>query len=74
MKAQTFIFTVLIFLSTISFLPGNSKGSSLNTVQSVTESITNVSGDGLTYVRVFKDGIWYIYVYDGEILITVYPE
>ncbi len=74
MKAQTFIFTVLIFLSTITFLPGNSNGSSLNKDQSVTRSITNVFYGKLTYVRVFKDGIWYIYVYDGEILITFYPE
>lgn len=27
-----------------------------------------------TYVSVFKDGIWWIYVYDGNILIDAFPE
>lgn len=74
MKAQTFILTVLFFLLTVSFLPGNSTAASSNERQS-NYGLTNiVSNADYTYERVFKDGIWYIYVYDNGVLVDVYPE
>ncbi|MDQ3022561.1 MAG: hypothetical protein M3R36_18645 [Bacteroidota bacterium] len=75
MKTQTFIFTVLILLFTISFLPENSESASKRS-NYLQEEITslNQNENGYTYVRVFKDGIWWIYVYDGVVLINVYPE
>ncbi len=35
---------------------------------------TNSSGGELKYVRVFKNGKWWIYVYDGVELVDIYPE
>lgn len=30
--------------------------------------------DVYTYVRVLVDGVWWIYVYDGSVLVDSYPE
>lgn len=41
----------------------------------VTGSISKVRySSSYTYERVFKDGRWWIYVYDGLILVDVYEE
>lgn len=76
MKAQTFILAVIIFLLTISFLQGNSEAALNIERQSQSLQINSdltLKGD-YTYERVFKNGVWWIYVYDGEILIEFYPE
>ena len=74
MKAQTFILTVLFFLLTISFLPGNSTAALSNAGQTNYELTKSSFKGDYTYERVFKDGIWWIYVYDGGVLIAVFPE
>ncbi|MBK6875299.1 MAG: hypothetical protein IPG99_02220 [Ignavibacteria bacterium] len=30
--------------------------------------------DVYTYVRVLVDGVWWIYVYDGSVMVDSYPE
>ena len=76
MKAQNLIITALFFLLTISFLPGNSESAVKNNEQSKKEQTISASSEKftLTYERVFKDGIWWIFVYDGGVLIACYPE
>lgn len=74
MKAQTFILTILITLFSFSILPGKSESNFKKAGQSQGKQIQLSIADQYTYVRVFKNGIWWIYVYDGEILIDIYPE
>lgn len=76
MNFKNFFFAILFsVILTISSL-GNisrSKDSSLETFTASTNALVKLGGE-YTYVRVFKDGIWWIYVYDGAILIDEYPE
>ncbi|HMS33759.1 MAG TPA: hypothetical protein PKC91_06705 [Ignavibacteria bacterium] len=74
MKAQTFILTVLILLFTISFLPGNTPAAEISAGKTKNELTIKSANFNVRYERVFKDGIWYIYVYDGDKLIDVFPE
>lgn len=57
----------------------NISGFSENELQATTQ-IASVydpdlrSSSDYDYERVLEDGIWYIYVYDGVVLVDVYPE
>lgn len=66
---------VIIFITSLqTFSIPNAKSNTIIAKERNT-LITGSSFTGhLTYVRVFKGGIWYIYVYDGSELVDVYPE
>ncbi|MEO8210130.1 MAG: hypothetical protein ABI840_06185 [bacterium] len=77
MKSPIIIFIILTLvcfsffadLSSLSAKEINYKGKTQNY-----SSETKLISGHLTFVRVFKGGIWWIYVYDGSELVDVYPE
>lgn len=72
MKDVIKIFTVLLFLG-INFQISDSNYSSKSNAlgRSISESQYK---EDYKIVRVFIDGIWWIYVYDGTVLIDLYEE
>jgi uncharacterized membrane protein len=74
MKAHTRFIILIIFF--ISFVFSFTNSSAIEKTVSSFTMVTSpqIEMQGLTYQRVFKDGIWWIYVYDGTELVDVYPE
>jgi len=72
MKIKIFVIA-LISLLVLTFSIGNISLRS-NDVFAASTSVSSVQDDDFEYVRVFQDGIWWIYVYDGGELIAAYPE
>lgn len=75
MKSPIIIFTILalsIFSLSDSLASSKQEVNSRLEVKNYSSYTASISG--LTYVRVFQDGIWWIYVYDGSKLIDVFPE
>jgi hypothetical protein len=78
MKGKTQIFAVLSILFLFFLQPLNSTANQ-KTNKSEIHSLFSASGKFsfnflLHYQRVLKDGVWWIYVYDGAKLIDAYPE
>ena len=72
MKIKNFVIALITFL-VLTFSFGNFSVSP-NDVQAATTSVSSVEDNDYTYERVYIDGIWWIYVYDGGDLIAVYPD
>ncbi|MDQ3021347.1 MAG: hypothetical protein M3R36_12370 [Bacteroidota bacterium] len=76
MKSPIIILTTFL-LSIFSFSSSSSLSAkeiiNKKEVQNYSSQLTLVSSH-LTYVRVYKDGKWFICVYDGTELVDVYPE
>jgi hypothetical protein len=72
MKIKLFVIAAITFLVFL-FSFGNFSVKP-NDVFAASTSIISVQGGDYEYVRVFQDGIWWIYVYDGGDLIDAYPE
>lgn len=77
MKNKIIVFAILIivFITSIQvFTTPNAKSNTVFTTERKKVTPGSSFTGHLTYVRVYKDGIWYIYVYDGGELVDVYPE
>ena len=72
MKIKNFLIALITFL-VLTLSAGSFSFCSNDASATVTTSLS-VEGDDYEYVRVFQDGIWWIYVYDGGDLIDAYPE
>ena len=73
------LFFLKIYAVVILFiLPGiNLKTGSVESqfiLRASSENSIKYDTSDLTYERVFKDGIWWIYVYDNLVLVHVYEE
>ncbi len=76
MNFKNLLFAVLTSVIFTFSGVGNLSHAKETEIKTSTVSISNsarFSGE-YSYVRVFKDGIWWIYVYDGSILIDAFPE
>ena len=72
MKDVIKIFTVVLFLG-INFQISDSNYSSKSNASGRSISEGKYEED-YKIVRVFIDGVWWIYVYDGTVLIDLYEE
>ncbi len=72
MKIKLFLIATITFLVFL-FSLGNFSIKP-NDVFAESTSVSNVQDGDYEYVHVFVNGEWWIYVYDGGILIAVYPE
>ncbi|MBK9334300.1 MAG: hypothetical protein IPM96_18290 [Ignavibacteria bacterium] len=74
MKTKLFLIAVVICL-TVFFQSAISETNLRTDTQSILNQHNRFKDiNEYTYVRVFVNGIWYIYVYDGLILIDIYEE
>lgn len=72
MKAGILILSFVLFLEVALQIPDSNYGLK-SREKSNSISVVQYNA-GYTFERVFKDGIWWIYVYDGEILVDIYEE
>ena len=72
MKIKLFVIALISFLIII-FSFGNFSVKPNDACASST-FVSSVQDDGLEYVREFRDGQWWILIYDGGILIAEYPD
>ena len=75
MKTQIrFKLILIVFFISFVFSFTNSFAVGKTFTSSVVVTALQIENQGITHQRVFKDGIWWIYVYDGTELVDVYPE
>ncbi|MBK9333012.1 MAG: hypothetical protein IPM96_11560 [Ignavibacteria bacterium] len=76
MKNKNLIITlsilVILLISDISRI--NLYSESQTGTYKKTFSTSERNTNSYTYERVFKDGVWWIYVYDGSVLVDFFPE
>jgi len=75
MKTQTrFKLILIVFLISFVLSFSNLFAIGKTFTSFVVVTAPPIEKQGISYQRVFKDGIWWIYVYDGTELVDVYPE
>lgn len=74
-KIIVFLILVIIFITSLHAISTlNVQSNTLSFSEKNIVTIERLFTGHLTYVRVFRDGKWWIYVYDGVLLLEVYPE
>ncbi len=76
MKIKNLVLSLLL-LVTIVISGTDQVALSAERLDRSTKAIISTSDriiDVYTYVRVLVDGVWWIYVYDGNVLVDSYPE
>ena len=76
MKIKNLVLSLLVLVTIV--IDGTDQTTlSADRVDRSTKAIISTSDrniDVYTYVRVLVDGVWWIYVYDGSVLIDSFPE
>lgn len=73
MNFKKFTLAVLLLLMVLFTKTTREANSITAALNSSLTCLEEIKGE-YTYVRVFKDGIWWTYVYDGNILIDEFPD
>ena len=68
------ILVIFIITSVTGYTNPKAENFNFNSSEKTTFTQSSSFTGTLTYVRVFKDSKWWIYVYDGISLLDKYPE